>query len=98
MIRRAGFAIAALCTAAVLYLLIDSQRPRTIFESDSEFGRVRVTERSDGLRSLYTGEGRARQSAIYPGRPMHLEHASTRVGMIGLALIPPDGRILFVGL
>jgi spermidine synthase len=98
MERRAAFALVALCVAALLYLLIDSQRAATVFESESDFGRVRVVERSDGLRSLYTGEGRARQSAIYPGRPMHLEHEYTRVGMIGLALIPLDGRILFVGL
>ena len=84
--------------AAVIAFALLSQRTRTVFEADSEFGRVRVTERADGLRSLYTGDGRARQSAIYPGRPMHLEHAYTRVAAIGLALTPPDGRLLFVGL
>lgn len=87
-----------LALAAVLAYLIASQRTRVVYESDSEFARVRVTERSDGLRYLVTGAGRARQSAIYPGRPMHLELAYTRVGMIGLALVPPDARILFVGL
>jgi spermidine synthase len=82
---------------ALLYAL-SGLRTRTVFESDSEFGRVRVTEQSDGLRSLYTGDGRARQSAIYPGRPLQLVHEYTRVGMIGLALVPADARILFVGL
>lgn len=82
---------------ALLYAL-STQRTRTVFESESEFGRVRVTEQSDGLRSLYTGDGRARQSAIYPGRPLQLVHEYTRVGMIGLALVPPDAHILFVGL
>jgi spermidine synthase len=84
--------------AASLMYAIASQRADVVFESDSEFGDVRVTERSDGLRSLYTGEGRARQSAIYPGRPMQLVHEYTRVGMVGLALVDPDARILFVGL
>ncbi|MBR9991234.1 MAG: fused MFS/spermidine synthase [Gemmatimonadetes bacterium] len=98
MIRRTGLIAAAACLIAVLFLVVHQHRVRALFESDSEFGRVRVVERGDGLRSLYTGEGRARQSALYPGRPMHLEHPYTQVGMIGLALVPPDARILFVGL
>ena len=89
--------VLAAIIAAVVYA-VASQRTHTVFEGESGFGRVRVTERADGLRSLYTGEGRARQSAIYPGRPMHLEHAYTRVGAVGLALVPRDGRLLFVGL
>ncbi|MEX0980400.1 MAG: fused MFS/spermidine synthase, partial [Gemmatimonadota bacterium] len=84
--------------AAALVFLFLAGRTTVVFESDSDFGTVRVTERSDGLRTLYIGGGRARQSAIYPGRPMHLELGYTRVGMVGLALVPPDGRILFVGL
>lgn len=69
-----------------------------LFEGESEFGRVRVVERSDGVRELYAGEGRVRQSAILPGRPMHLELPYTRVASVGLALVPPTGRILYVGL
>lgn len=87
-----------LAIATALAYVVASQRTRVVFESDSDFDRVRVVEQSDGLRYLVTGEGRARQSAIYPGRPMHLELAYSRVGMIGLALVPPDARILFVGL
>jgi hypothetical protein len=40
----------------------------------------------DGLRTLITGEGRARQSAIFPDRPTHLELPYTQVGMVGPAL------------
>ena len=87
-----------IAVAGALLYALSAQRTRTVFESESEFGRVRVTEQSDGLRSLYTGAGRARQSAIYPGRPLQLVHEYTRVGMIGLALVPADARILFVGL
>jgi spermidine synthase len=96
--RRTGIAVVAFCAALLLYMLIAGQRTRTLFTSDSPFGAVRVTEQSDGLRSLLTGEGRARQTAMYPDRPLHLIHAYTRVGMVGLALVPPDARILFVGL
>lgn len=73
-------------------------RSRVIFDGESEFGRVRVVERWDGLRTLYMGAGRARQSAIHPGCPLHLEFAYLRVAMVGPALAPPAARILFVGL
>jgi spermidine synthase len=91
--------VAALLGGALLlgYAVV-SARPRVVFEGESPFGRVRVQERSDGLRALYTGDGSARQSALYPGRPGHLELAYTRVAMMGLAFSPPDGRLLFVGL
>jgi spermidine synthase len=99
--RRAAAALAALAALGlVLALGYRASRPRTevVFEGESPFGGVRVVEDANGLRSLYTGEGRARQSAVYPGRPMHLELAYTRVAVVGPALAPPDGRILFVGL
>ena len=75
-----------------------ADRGAVLVDQTGEYGRVRVTERADGLRALYTGAGRARQSAIYPGRPGHLESEYARVAMIGLALVPRDARILFVGL
>ncbi|HEX2187344.1 MAG TPA: fused MFS/spermidine synthase [Longimicrobiaceae bacterium] len=90
--------LAALCVVLVLGALASRPRTRVVFEGESAFGRVRVVERADGLRSLYTGAGRARQSAVYPGRPGHLELAYSRVAMVGAALVPRDGRILFVGL
>lgn len=83
---------------AVLAWVYVSNRTRVVFAADSEFGGVRVTERADGLRRLYIGAGRAVQSAIYPGRPEHLEHAYTRVAMVAPALAPDSARILFVGL
>ncbi|HSJ32719.1 MAG TPA: fused MFS/spermidine synthase [Longimicrobiales bacterium] len=98
MLRKLSLTILLIVVAGALAYLLTTQRTRTVFETTSDFGRVRVTERSDGLRSLITGDGRARQSAIYPGRPLHLELAYSRVGMAGLALVPSDARILFVGL
>jgi spermidine synthase len=97
--RRLGAALALLlAVTAGLAWLFAQQHSRVIFEGESEFGDVRVIEYPDGLRALHTGAGRARQSAVYPGRPDHLESAYTRVAMIGLALAPADGRMLFAGL
>jgi spermidine synthase len=91
-------AVALLCGAALFGYAVLSARPHVVFEGESSFGRVSVQERSDGLRALYTGDSSARQSALYPGRPGHLELAYTRVAMMGLAFAPPEGRLLFVGL
>lgn len=92
-----GF-VAAVGALVALGVLMSSGRPTVLFEGSSEFGAVRVVERRNGLRVLYMGAGRARQSAVFPGRPTHLELAYSRVAMVGLGLVPPDGRILFVGL
>src|SRR5690606_30501568 len=83
---------------ALAFFVLFGQRQRVLFDSTGDFGRVRVTENAAGLRTLYTGEGRARQSVIRPGDPLQLELPYTRVATIGLALIPPDARILYVGL
>lgn len=96
--RRLGPLLLAAVLLAGAGWLLARYTPDTIYEGQGPFGRVRVVERHDGLRSLYIGAGRARQSALYPDRPLHLEFPYTRLGMVGLALVPPDARILFVGL
>lgn len=98
MQRRIGLSLLAVALLAAIVWLAGTRRTETIFDRTGDFGRVRVIERADGLRYLVTGEGRARQSGIYPGRPRHLEFAYSRVAMVGIALAPPDGRMLFVGL
>lgn len=97
-LRRSLATLAALGLLLALGLWLWGRRTEVVFEGESISGRVRVVERADGLRSLYMGEGRARQSAVFPGRPRHLELAYSRVAMVGLALAPHDGRFLFVGL
>jgi spermidine synthase len=97
-LRRGALLLVILGFVLALGNWVGSHRTHVIFEGDSDFGHIRVVERADGLRSLYTGAGKARQSAVFPGRPRHLEIAYTRLGMVGLALIPEDARILFVGL
>jgi spermidine synthase len=93
--------VAALLGLSVLVLLaalVFAGRSTVLFEGEGAFGELQVVERNNGLRVLYFDGGPNRQSALYPGRPMHLELAYSRVAMVGLALVPPDARILFVGL
>lgn len=91
-------ALLGLCILILLGALFYSSRSTVVFEGEGEFGQVQVVERSNGLRALYFGGGPNRQSALYPGRPLHLELAYSRVATVGLALVPPDARVLFVGL
>ncbi len=88
---------AAATLALLLLIALAVERPRVLVDREGAFGRVRVVE-DGGLRTLYTGAGRARQSVVRPGDPLHLALPYTRVATIGLALVPPDARILYVGL
>jgi spermidine synthase len=89
--------LAAVGVAVIGYSLL-GPADTVVFDRTGEFGRVRVMDERDGVRTLRTGEGRARQTAMRPGRPDRLESAYTQVSMIGLALAAPDARLLFVGL
>lgn len=93
---RSVLLVAALGFAVLLS--VTASRPRVVFEGDSPAGRIRVVERPDGLRELYIGASRGRQTALYVERPGHLELPYTRVATAGLAWLPEDGRVLFVGL
>ena len=73
-------------------------RPRVLHQGEGAFGEVLVVERWNGLRELYAAGGRSRQTALHPDRPGELEIVYTRVAMAGVALVPRDARILFVGL
>jgi spermidine synthase len=94
----AAAALALLALLAVIAYAVLSARDRTLYAGDSPYGGVRVVERRDGVRALYTRQGRALQSAVIPGRPLELQLEYTRVGAVGLALVPDSARILFVGL
>lgn len=73
-------------------------RGEVVYQEGSGEDRVRVVERSDGLRTLYLGTSRGRQTALYPDRPQHLELPYTKVAVAGVGLVPADVEVLFVGL
>lgn len=83
---------------AIAVALVMRAEPTVLFEEPSPTGRVRVVERPDGLRELYLAEDGGRQTALYPRFPRRLVLDYTRVAMVGPALVPPEARVLFVGL
>lgn len=73
-------------------------RGQVVFQEESAWGEVRVEERRDGVRELYLGTGRGRQTAMDPAHPERLELPYTEVMLAALAPLPDTGRVLFVGL
>jgi spermidine synthase len=71
---------------------------RVLFEKQSPYNTVVVTEDDRGLRTLLFERGGVRQSVVKPGDPDHLELAYARVMPAGLALVKAPERILIVGL
>ncbi|MBT8335130.1 MAG: fused MFS/spermidine synthase, partial [Gemmatimonadetes bacterium] len=98
LLRRAILPVVVVVGLVIAGIMVVTAQPTVLFEAEGAFGPVRVLERPDGLRELYIGEGRSRQSAVYPKVPRRLVLEYTRVAMIGPALVAPDARVLFVGL
>lgn len=98
MPQRLALIVGVAGLAVVLARLGPAGDPTVLFEQPSPFGTVQVLEQPDGLRELYLTPGGARQTALYPGRPLELVLDYTRVAQVGLALVPADARLLYVGL
>src|SRR5262249_712602 len=68
-----------------------------IYEKNSAFGPIIVTEDEKGLRTLRFEKGGPRQSVVKPGDPDHLELPYARSAFAGLALSAEPRRMLAVG-
>ena len=69
-----------------------------LFEGESAYNSILVSEDSEGRRYLQFEPGGPLQSVVTPGRPLQLELAYTRMMVAGLAFVPEPRRILVVGL
>jgi len=78
--------------------IVAAAEPKVLFEKQSPYNTVVVTEDEQGLRTLMFERGGARQSVVKPGAPDHIELAYARVMPVGLALVKAPERILIVGL
>jgi spermidine synthase len=69
-----------------------------LYEKQSAYNTVIVTEDANGYRILRFERSGARQSIGKPGDPGYLGFAYTKVAFVGLALTREPSRILVVGL
>lgn len=95
--HRAAFAAALLFIACSLAYSLASSR-KVLYEKDSAYNHITVSEDSKGRRYLQFDRSGALQSVVRPGRPLELELPYTQVAMVGLAFVPAPKRILVVGL
>ena len=69
-----------------------------IYERESEFGTVVVTDEGNNLRALRFGRDGVRQSLVKLDDPEHLALAYTAVALTGLTLCAEPRRFLVIGL
>ncbi len=84
--------------AALVWASLATAQTRTLYEKQSPFNTVVVTEDGRGLRALLFNRNGVRQSVVKPGDPDHLELAYAKVAPIGLAFVESPRRVLVVGL
>ena len=75
-----------------------SAEPRTLYEKQSPYNTILVTEDDRGLRTLLFEKGGVRQSVVKVGDADHVELAYARVMPVGLAFVEAPRRMLIVGL
>jgi spermidine synthase len=71
---------------------------KILYQKQSPYSLVVVTEDDQGMRTLRFGTGGVRQSVAKVGDPDHLELPYAPVMLSGLALCPEPKRVLVVGL
>ncbi len=71
---------------------------KVLFEKESAYNTIVVTEDDEGLRTLLFEKNGARQSVVKVGDPDHIELPYARVMPIGLAFVDEPRRILIIGL
>ncbi len=91
-------ALKAWLAALLLIAAVAHAESQVLYEKQSLFGLVIVTQEPDGLRTLRFERGGARQSVANPDDPSYLALPYARVALIGLALCREPQRMLVVGL
>ena len=92
-----------LCCFALLAVLVSfaslaAAQDKILYQKQSPYSMVVVTEDDHGMRTLSFGTGGVRQSVVKVGDPDHLELPYAPVMLSGLALCPEPKRVLVVGL
>lgn len=80
------------------FLVTDRSGEKILFEKDSDYNHIVVTEDERGLRALLFERGGGRQSVVKPGDPDHIELPYAKTMLVGLAFVETPRRMLVVGL
>ena len=83
--------ILALCTIA-------PAQQKVLYEKQSPYNAIVVTEDGEGMRTLWFEKDGVRQSVVKVGDPDHIELPYARAMPAGLALVDKPRRVLIVGL
>jgi spermidine synthase len=96
MFSRKAFSLALV---AVLALCVLAPAQQTVlYEKESAFNTIVVTEDGRGRRTLYFEKNGARQSVVKVGKPDYLVLPYARAMPVGLAFVEKLDRVLIVGL
>jgi spermidine synthase len=96
MTRRMFFLLGLVVVAAAC--IVAPAEEKVLYEKQSPYNTILVTENDQGLRTLRFEQGGARQSVVKVGDPDHIELPYVRVAMAGLAFCDNPQRVLVVGL
>lgn len=96
MVRRRLFPLAVMMVLACCAVAAAQQR--VLYQKDSPYNRVIVTEDDQGMRTLLFGNQGVRQSVVKVGELYDLQLPYARAMVSGLALCPEPKRVLIVGL
>jgi spermidine synthase len=90
--------IALLALLALAACHSAAAEPKVLYEKQSAYNTIVVTEDADGLRTLAFERNGVRQSVVKPGDPDRVELPYARAMPVGLALVEEPRRVLIVGL
>jgi spermidine synthase len=96
MVGRRLFPLAVMMVLA--YCAVAAAQQKVLYQKDSPYNRVVVTEDDQGMRTLLFGNQGVPQSVVKVGEPDHLQLPYARAMVSGLALCPEPKRVLIVGL
>jgi len=77
---------------------VAAAQQKVLYQKQSPYNTVVVTEDDQGMRTLLFGSEGVRQSVVKVGDPDHLELPYAKAMVSGLALCPEPKRVLVVGL
>ena len=91
-------AVVAVLALGIFACVFARAEQKVLYEGESPYNTIVVTEDSRGLRTLWFERNGVRQSVVKVGDPDHLELPYARAMPVGLVFVEQPERVLIVGL